>query len=161
MGKKGQQAMGMSFGMIFAVFLIVVFIVVAFIAVSSFLDLRRSVDVGLFWDDLQKSVDDAWRGQASEASFKVSLPSEVKEICFGNLSAEITDKEAYDRIRVFRLEEANMFLVPPGSAGGMELKLINHINISKITAGKNPYCVDAGEDLKIKKGFYDKLVLIE
>ncbi len=154
--------MGMPFEIIFAIFLIVVFVVIAFIAVGYFLDIGRSSSVGIFYRDFQATVDDAMRGQSSEFGFEIDLPSEIKEICFANLSAEITNRgDEYDAIRNYDVYEANVFLVPPEYAQNMQWKLIDRINISKITENKNPYCVDADGELKIVKGFYDKLVWVK
>lgn len=162
MKKRGQQTMGMPFGIIFAIFLIVVFVVIAFIAVGYFLDIGRSSSVGMFYRDFQAVVDDAMRGQFEESSFEIDLPSEIKEVCFANLSAEITNAGAeYEAIRNYDVYDANVFLVPPEYAQNMQWKLIDRINVSKITESKNPYCVDAGGELIVKKGFYDKLVWVE
>lgn len=160
--KKAQQTMGMPFGMIFAIFLIVVFVVIAFMAVGSFLDLGESASVGMFYDELQKAVDDAVRGQESNRDFVVNLPGDIEKVCFGNLSAKITNPGAdYDAIRNYDVYIANVFLVPPEKAQNMQWKLIDRINVTKITEVKNPYCVDVDDGLRIKKGFYDRLVVIE
>lgn len=159
---KGQQAVGMSFGMIFAIFLIVVFIVIAGIAVNSFLDLGESASVGLFYSDLQKAVDRAILDQEVNSNFNVNLPGDIERICFGNLSAVISAPGAdYDAIRNYDVYDANLFLIPPEKAQNMQWKKIDRINISKMTAVKNPYCVDVESNLKIKKSFYDRLVVIE
>lgn len=160
--KRGQESIGLSFGVIFSIILIVVFVVFAFIGIKSFLDIGDTSSVGLFYQDLQKSVNDARSGQYSESNFKISLPSGIKEICFANLSGTITNPgEEYDAIKGFDIYDANVFLIPPQKAKGMEWKLINYINISKITRTENPYCVDVGAGLKIKKDFYDKWVVVE
>lgn len=161
--KKGQQAVGMSFGMMFAIFLIIVFVVISFIAVNSFLDIGESASVGLFYDELQEAVNNAVRSQESDRKFSINLPSGIKTICFANLSADDVDKndENWDELRNFMFYEGNTFLLPTGKAQGMEWKEIDRINISKITEVKNPYCVDVDDGLRIKKGFYDRLVWIE
>ena len=160
--KRGQQMMGMPFGMIFSIILIVVFVVIAFIAVGSFLDIGRSAAVGLFYTELQDAVDNSWRGQSSETTFKINLPSEIKTICFSNLSSDMTgEQEYYDQIKNYDVYEANTFLIPPENAQQMQWKLIKHLDIEKITVEENPYCVSTSQNLKLKKGFYDKLVLIE
>ncbi len=162
MEKKGQQTMALPFGMIFAIFLIVIFIVVAFIGVKSFLSFGDTSSVGLFYQELQEAVDDAWRGQSSSSKFEMNLPSKIDKICFANLSATITHKgDDYEFIKDFYVYEANIFLIPPGAAEGMEWKLINHLDITKISETKNPYCVNVADGLMIKKDFYDKLVWIE
>ncbi len=71
--------MGMPFGMIFAIFLIVVFVVIAFMAVDHFLDLGQSASVGMFYEDLQGAVDDAVRNQESDSDFVINLPGDTEQ----------------------------------------------------------------------------------
>jgi len=52
-------------------------------------------------------------------------------------------------------------LVPPEYAQGLRWKMIEKIDIAKITASENPYCVEVEKGLTIGKGFYDKLVWVE
>jgi len=157
--KRAQQTMGMPFSMMFAIFLIIVFIVVAFMGIRFFLDFGRTADVGLFYKDLQEAVDDAWAGQSGSKSFDINLPDAIQSVCFANLSAEITAfPDEYAQIEIYEFKPVNVFLVPPGDAEGMEYKQIEHLDIAKITEAENPYCVDADDDLVIKKDFYDKLV---
>ncbi len=153
--------MGLPFGMIFAIFLIVVFIVIAFMVAKSFLNLGKSATVGTFYKSLQKTVDTAIQSQESNSNFKVDLPSSIKEICFANLSSKITNSgENYDAIKNYDVYDANVFLIPPEKAQGMQWKRIRRINITKITEHENPYCVKVSAGLKIHKGFYDRLVWI-
>ena len=160
--KKAQQTMGMPFSMMFAIFLIVVFIVVAFMGIRFFLNLEKSVGVGLFYEDFQKAVDDAWAGQSGSDSFDIHLPDKITRVCFANLSEEITaNREEWEQIEIYEFKQVNVFLVPPGDAEGMQYKQIDHLDVAKITENENPYCVDAGDKLVIKKDFYDKLVWVE
>ena len=154
--------MGLPFGMIFAIILIVVFVVIAFIAVGYFLDIGRASGVGLFYRELQGVVDDAMRGQSSEVGFDIDLPSKVLFVCFANLSGEITNRGAeYEAIRNYDVYEANVFLVPPEFAENMQWKFVEHLNVGKITESENPYCVSADGELRVGKGFYDKLVWVK
>ena len=154
--------MGMPFSMIFAIFLIVVFVVVAFIAVGYFLDIGKSSSVGMFYRELQGAVDDAFSSQSSEASFDIDLPSNIKFICFANLSARITNQGAdYEAIKNYDVYDANVFLVPPEKAQNMQWKFIDWINVSKITLNENPYCVDVDDGLRIRKEFYDRFAWVE
>lgn len=153
--------MGMPFGMIFAILLIIVFVVIAFIAIKGFLDIGRTSGVGMFYDELQDAIDDAWKGQSSEVAFKINLPSNIEKVCFGNLTQGIDSGPEYNAIRDYDVYNANIFLVPPEYAEGMAWKLIEHIDIARTTEGNNPYCVDVEDGLKINKGFYDKLVWVE
>lgn len=160
--KKGQQAVGMSFGMIFALFLIVVFISIAFIAVKFFFDFGETASIGGFYQDLQEDINTAKKGQQSDSDFEIDLPSGIDSICFANLSAAITNPGPdYDAIEIYEGLDSNLFLVPPEKAGDLERKKITGINISKTTQGANPYCVETDFDLRIRKDFYDRLVWIE
>lgn len=160
--KKAQQSMSMPFGLIFSIFLIVIFIVIAFYAVKFFLNFGDSSKIGLFYQDLQKSVDKAWESQSSEFDFKIDLPSSIEKVCFANLSARVTGSQAdYEQIKDYDFYDVNVFLLPPQNAKNMQFKLITHLNISKITASKNPYCVPVSQELRIKKDFYDRGVIIE
>lgn len=153
----------MPFKTIFAIFLIIAFVIFAFIAIKGFLNIGKSSSVGLFYEELQKEVDDAMRSQAVDnTDFKINLPGKITTICFANLSAKITNtSESYNQIKDFDIYEANTFLLPTDKASGMEWKLIKSINITKITSRSNPYCVSTKQNLRIKKDFYDRLVTIE
>ena len=158
--KKGQDTMGMPFGIIFSVFLIVVFIVVAFIAVKYFLDIGDCSKIGMFYRDFQSAVDEAIKTQSSDDVFDVKLPAGIKKVCFGNLSAKITASDDYDELRDYEIYNANTFILPTGVCD-LSYKLINHLNITKITAVKNPYCIPVSQGIKIKKDFYDRSVVVE
>lgn len=161
-GRRAQQTMSLPFGLIFSILLIVVFILIAFIAIRYFLDLGDCTKIGKFYDELQGKVDEAWRSQISSFEVEITLPSGIDQICFANLSAEERgSNEAYAALSRFDVYEANTFIMPPEKGCKMPYKLIKHINISEMTKNKNPYCVDVSKKLKLKKGVYDKLVLIE
>jgi len=160
--KKAQHTFGLPFGMIFAIFLIVVFIVITFIAIKHFLDIGKCSSIGMFYDEFQQKVNEAWASQSSEFKFKIDLPKGIEKICFANLSADITgSQEDYNQIKNYDVYEANIFLIPPEKSCNMPYKFIKHLNITKITSTKNPYCVDVSRDLIIKKGFYDKEVFVK
>lgn len=154
--------MGMPFCVIFSIFLIVIFIVVAFIAIAIFLDFGKSSEVGLFYRDLQVAVDSARSSQLSEFNFKINLPDKIEKVCFADLSEEITGNfEEYEMIKYYDYYDANIFLIPPEFGRDMEWNKINYINITKITEDSNPYCVLVSQELKIKKSFHDRLVIVE
>ena len=160
--KRGQHTMGLPFGMIFAIFLIVIFIVIAFIAINHFLDIGECSSVGMFYDELQKEVDAVWASQESTGDFEINLPSGILKICFANLSADITNTgKDYEAIEDYEVYEANVFILPPEKACNMPYKMIGHINITKITESQNPKCFDVSRDLIIEKGFYEKFVMIK
>lgn len=160
--KKAQANMSMPFGTIFALFLIGVFIVFAIMTATGFIDFGKTANVGMFYDDLQSVIDDAMRSGSSEKTFEIDLPNNIKKVCFANLSARITEAgDDYKAIKFYDIYDANIFLLPPEDAKGMAYKTLNYLDIAKITQEKNPYCVEAKDELIIKKDFYDKLVIIE
>jgi len=77
------------------------------------------------------------------------------------LSARNIDKRIpeYEEIK-YCDEDANVFLIPPEKAEGMESNYIEYLNITKITERANPYCVDVDKKLRIEKGLYDRSVVI-
>ena len=163
--KSAQHTMGLPFGIIFAIFLIIVFIVIAFVAIKYFLDIGSCSGVGMFYDELQRGVDDVWATQESNREFEMDLPSGVMKICFGNLTGEISQTDEvlddYGEISIYKYQDANVFLSQAGEACEMQFSKIEHINITKITENRNPYCVDVSRGLVLKKGFYDKFVVVE
>ena len=131
------------------------------IAVNHFLDLGRCGEVGLFYDNFQKKITEAWSMQYEESSFKINLPSGIEKVCFANLSGNILNQADYEKIKNYDVYDANLFLIPIEKTCDMPYKLIKHINITKITKSENPYCIENSKEMKIKKGFYDKLVFVE
>tara|TARA_Y100000310_G_scaffold337377_1_gene424298 strand:+ start:1084 stop:1602 length:519 start_codon:yes stop_codon:yes gene_type:complete len=163
--KFGQSTMGLPFGIIFALFLIVVFIVIAFIAVNYFLDIGKCASVGMFYEELQGEVNDVLVSQETDnVEFEVDLPSGIERVCFWDTGGDTTRTasvlEDYDKISIYQVQDANVFLIPPGKACEMQFKKIENINITEITSERNPYCVDAGRGLVLSKGFYDKFVVV-
>lgn len=153
--------MGLPFGLIFSIILIIIFIVVAFIAIKYFLNLGSLAKIGMFYEDLQNSVDEAWRSQSSKKNFKINLPSKIEKVCFANLTKKVTGSANDFRRIQYSSYDSNLFLIPPEEAKGLESTTIKHINLSKIIEKSNPYCVSSDATLKIKKDFYDRLVFIE
>jgi hypothetical protein len=164
MNKRGQESsVGISFGMIFSIFLIVVFVIVAFIAIRHFLDLGQTTQVGQFYKDLQEKISGAWESQAGESKFKIDLPKKIEKVCFANLTASNVNVNSleYKEIEKYKSYGANLFLIPGSQTGGLEFKKIEHLNTTKVTLTKNPYCVYSNSTLTIKKEFYDRLVSVE
>jgi hypothetical protein len=161
--KRGQDSsIGLSFGMIFSIILIVIFIAAAFIVIKVFLDFSGSTDIGQYYIDLQSEVNSAWRSSETSRMFKVDLDTKITHICFANLSKPITGKEEfYKEIQNYQYYEVNTFLIPSGAAGELDIKLIEHIDIEKITEKENPYCIKNPGEMRIYKGLRSRLVAIE
>ena len=161
--KKAEGAIGMSFGWMFSLILIVFFIFAAIYGIRAFLNMASCTKVGTFYESLQDKVDEAYRSSSSDFEMDVKIPG-INMICFANLSEEITgSSEAYEEIEKYEIYGANTFLLPTQKACDMPYKTIKHLNISKTTKSKNPLCFDISEDGKIRitKEYYDKAITIK
>ena len=90
MKKKGQEIFGMSFSVIFSIFLIIAIIAVAFYAITHFLSLDNCAQIGRFYEDFQDEIDKAWKDEIYEDIFIIKVPKEVETVCFGALSPPTT-----------------------------------------------------------------------
>jgi len=138
--KRGQ--MKLSFGMIFSIILIVIFIAFAFYAIQKFLGIQNTVKVGQFVDSLQSDVDKAWRSSQYSQKVEYFLPTKVEEVCF--------EDNEYENL-VFH------------SRDFIEGRKIKHINITKITEDKDPFCIETTKgkvEMTIKKDYGEALVTI-
>lgn len=161
--KRGQQTMGLPFGLIFGIFMIVIFIIVAIIAINHFLNVGKCSSIGMFYEELQEEVNKAFSSQEydnTHAPFEINLDG-ITRICFGNLSNTITNQEDYDKIKYYEEYDTNTFLIPPENACDNPQTKTEKLNITEITKTKNPYCVDTSRGLILKKEFFGKGVLIE
>lgn len=166
--KKAEGVFGMGFGMIFSIILIVFFIAVAFIAIKSFLGTQKCAQIGIFKENFQTEIDKTWNSQMSEFEFKARLPTQIKYVCFADLSKPITATGTAGNIGrelgVYQGNIANMFLYPTEPACEMVYHEIEHLDIDKIiSSNKNPYCIavdDGNINIQIKKDFGDKLVIV-
>lgn len=158
-GRKGQ--MELSFSMIFSVILIVAFIAAAIYAISTLLGLQRCAQIGLYKDELQKAVNNAWNSPETEAKFKQNLPNSVEQVCFFNKleAGKGNDRQVYDIIRSY---DYNILFLPLKKACSSIIGYgIEHLNITEMTKQHNPYCVKKGKDMTIEKGFDEITVRIK
>ena len=161
--KKAQGIFGISFGTIFSVILIVFFIVIAFIVINSFLNTQKCAQIGIFVDDFKADIKDAWNSQSSSFEFSGNLPSNLDYVCFANLSENFNGEnfDIENEIGLYQGQNANLFFYPNKNTCNMPYHNIEHLDIGKITALKNPYCIaidDGKIIINIEKGFNDNLV---
>lgn len=156
-----QSSFGMSFNMIFSIFLIIIFIAFAFIIIKVFLDFSSTSQIGRFYSDLEREVTSASRESTVTKTFNINLPKKIESVCFANLSAPITgSREIYDEIQHYTYYDSNVFLIPPGAAGDLDMKFIRYLDIERITENQNPYCVSNPGELVIEKGIRSRFVII-
>ncbi len=159
--KKAQQSVGMSFGMIFSIILIVIFVAFAFMAIKFFLNFGSSSQVVQFYESFQGEIDNAWSSASVEKPYEINLPKKITHICFANFSAPLTaDQELSSQIKSYDYE-SNLFLIPQKAAFGFKSKTIEHLEISKITRNQNPYCIPNPGVIIIKKELGSKKVIVE
>ena len=59
--KRSQETLGIGFGVIFSIILIVFFIVIAGIVIKSFLDIKKCAELGIFVDRFGSEVKKTWK----------------------------------------------------------------------------------------------------
>ena len=103
---KKAEVFGMSFSMIFSILLMVFFIIIAFIGIRYFINYQKEIQIGLYVQDLQNDVDNAWNAEKTTLIFNSTLPSNfaVNYICaidFSNapINASNVDIGIYDNIK--------------------------------------------------------------
>ena len=162
-GKNRRAQIQISFGMIFSIILIIAFIALAIYIIMVFLGWKTCTETGLFKQDLQEAIDNAWSRDMHKETFTKSLSGGIEKVCFVDLSkaSKGNYKEYYSD---FELQgKGNLFFFPLKKAcEGQRSFNINHLNIDKITEQDNPYCMgDNGKiEIKIEKEFNENLVNI-
>jgi hypothetical protein len=172
MKKRGQNIMGLPFSIIFSIILIIFFIIAAIVAIKIFWNPNKDActtfdetQEGMFRQDLQDVVNDAWDSDRSERNFTISLPSKIDYVCFLDTARAKSGKyrNFYENLTIYKEDDnANLFFYPVKSAcedfRGIE---IQRINITAITAKDNPYCIpNKKASIIVEKGFYEGLVKI-
>jgi hypothetical protein len=164
--KKGQEIFGLSFGMIFAVILIIFFVIIAFFVIKQFLCTRDCAKIGIFYDSLNKKVEDAWNSGDITNKFSIDLSSNVEAVCFADLNKPFTGKNSEIGVAIGRFDaEDNLFLyAPKKTCCNNPSYSIKHLDLDKIIAAENPYCIKLSSgrgSLVVDMQNSDKFVKIE
>jgi hypothetical protein len=159
--KKAQESIGMSFGMIFSIFLIVVFIIAAFIAIKFFLGFQETTNVAQFYNDLQSEINKARGSSSMQSDFKINLPDKITDVCFYNATKEKTASIEITSQILSVDSDANIYLIPQKEAEDNFFNKLENIDLEIITNEENPYCVPANGVLRIIKQSYSKNIIIE
>ena len=140
-GKKG--AIELSFGMIFSLILIIVFLAFGFYAITKFIALQKTIQIENFLRDFQNDVDTMWKSSQGSTPYTYSLPTSITSVCFRN------DE--------FQNLEFN-------SKGIIKGKMIEHIDIAKITKNESPFCIGNVKGkitIRLVKDYGEILVSVE
>lgn len=113
MHQRGQ--IQLSFTMIFSLFMIIITVVVAFYVIQNFIGTSECIKVQLFYEDLEKEVDNVWRSSKAQIVFNGALSSDISSVCFGSPGELSPEKysEQYRALRRYVGLEGNVFLFPP------------------------------------------------
>lgn len=159
---KKEAQIELSFGMIFAIFLIVAAVAVTFYAIIYFVKSGKCVEIGLYYQDLKEEIDRAWASEITQKPVSGALPSAIEKVCFGSLESSYSgfEKEHENIERLSRRSTNNVFVYPAEKACGKESSSFNleHVEIESF------FCVDNGEEgakIKLSKSASEALVKIE
>ena len=159
MQKRGQ--IQLSFGMIFSIIIIIVTIAIAVYVIVYFVNLGKCTNVALFYDEFENRIDESWNSQITSGTYEGKVSSGVEQVCFGLLQGSVDDKskEAFEVLRRYRNEEANVFLYPIKHLcrNSVPYRNIEHMKT------ENFFCVDVKDGkvtIKISKETGDSLVLV-
>ncbi|MBI2630299.1 hypothetical protein HYW76_04295 [Candidatus Pacearchaeota archaeon] len=159
-GKTGQ--IQISFGMIFSIILIIAVIAVAFYAITKFLCVKKSAEVGLFKEELQNEINRARGGAETSETFDGNLPVSIKKVCFFDSSKPAIGKDKELEKELKKYMESNLFFYPPKSCQYPKGLSISYINLDEITKENNPYCfsnLNGKVSIKIT-GYYGNPVML-
>ena len=128
MNKKGQ--LELSFGMIFSIIIIIATIAVAVYFIFQFLSTSKCTNIVMTKSDLQSQIDNVWKSSQAQQIYTLSFPTNIKSICFGNLSSGGSAySNEYIDLRRYSLGDSNLFLSPSTEAcdGKSAQTHLNHI----------------------------------
>ncbi len=150
--KRAESSVGMSFGVIFSIILMIVFIVFAFIAINYFLNMSKVTTTNLFYENLQNEVNRVYASPSSEKEFSFELPPKVEMICFFDFKKPATiEVEKYKEVEMYDFTGENLFLFPQRAMPSLNKKIIENINVSQTTIDENPFCIRNPSAIKLVK----------
>ena len=161
--KRGQEVLGISFGMIFSIFLIIFFILIAFIVIKEFLHARDCAEIAFFIDKFEIDVKKTWNSQIDSHTFSSNLPSGIKYVCFSDVSIPFKGEfqEIGNDLGLYKGKNANLFFYPTGKSCELPYHNIPNLDIENIISRENPNCIEVKKgriEIKIEKDLNDKFV---
>jgi len=164
MQRKGQTEL--SFSMIFSIILIIFFLVAAFYAIKTFLGFRDTATAGKFYSDLQSDIDNIWGNSAfSSGQHDYIVPGGINLVCFVDFSSPATGPNSgiYTKLKFGTYNDSDNLVVYPLQNNNFDSKTINHIDLSGITSGENPYCIQTSNgkvSMILKKDYSQSLITV-
>ncbi len=162
---KRAQLFGMPFSMIFSIILIVVILVVAFFVISYFLKFKRCSESGLFFNDLENEVKEAYESafyETRDKPFTRSLPSGVEYVCIADITKDGStekEKEMIAKLRRYANQDSNVFLYPPQEVCSEARS--RYVNYLEEKEGLYCFEVNGGKvEIGIKRDYTGKVQLL-
>jgi len=166
--KKAQGIMGMGFGTIFSIILIILFVVIAFMVIRAVLNSQKCAQVNLFVEDFRNDVKTIWNGGGDREIQNQNLPKGIEFVCFANLTKPITARGVLEEVgfdlTLYEGTNSNIFLYPEESACNRPYYQVEHLDLDKITSESNPKCFvveDGKVKIRVKLGINERLVSLE
>ncbi len=161
---RGQ--MKLSFGMIFSIFLIIIFLTFAFFAITKFMKIGSTAQIGSFKNSLQQDIDKMWKGSQGSDEFHYNLPSGIEYVCFMDYETDASGPKAdfREEFNSVYFGGENLFFYPVGSAEGLDSTEIKHVDMAELTGNENPYCVriiDGRMNIRLTKNYGENLVQLQ
>lgn len=149
----------LSFNMIISIIIIAAILATAFYSISYFLDLKKCTDTGLFWRDLEQTVEKAWNSERVQQTFKGTLPGTIDSVCIGDVQRAQSSAE-YELLEEFALDDANVYLYEPRKAcEGNAAKSLPHLALAQQNLALKCFPVQNGiVEIRLTKQGGDSLV---
>lgn len=158
--KKGQ--LQISFGVMFSIIIIIATLAIAGYVIVKFLSTSEDVECKIFYDDLQKKIDEAWGSDGSVAyQFSKKAPMKTEKVCFGFINQSLLDskdKAAFDTLNEYSNPNSknNLFFYPINSCGESAFAFsLKHVKSDGFFCA---FFSDGKANVKITKGAFDALV---
>lgn len=136
----------MSFGMIFAIILIIVFLVAGFIAIGKFLSFQKNVQTSQFVQNLQNDITNAYSSEQASTVETYSVPTNVEKVCFVNSKYNNLQIKIKNQLST---KDSNLKYVDLNNTFSNNEDMI----CANVTNGK--------VSIKLTKDFYEPLVKIQ
>lgn len=163
--KKG--VMEISFGMIFSVIIIIAIIGVGVYAITTFLQIGKSTQIGLFHEKFSETVEEIWASAITNRVVSFSISNSIEYVCFGSLESGSGGRYAaqFTKLREhssgFEQQNTNMFLYPPDKAEDFAYKKAEKVDLSSL-GGFDCFSVEDGiVRIRLSKNEFDSLVKVQ
>ena len=156
-----------SFGMIFSIIIIITLIGVVVYAITAFLDFGGSAQIGLFYEEFQKSVNEIWSSATTNRVIDFSVSNSVKFVCFGSIANNIDAGRYNSQFKAlrefssgFQQQNTNLFLYPPNKAKDLAYKKIEKIDTSSLGTFDCFEVIGGKVGIRLSKEEFESLVRV-